>query len=78
MEKVSIVKCQCGHPICDKHGLSYGDFYQGVGWSKKDAEEIAHRINSYEMMYKVLKRIAVSNKAAAGVLVAVDSKNYVI
>jgi hypothetical protein len=86
VEKVSVVKCQCGDWICDKHGLSYGDFYQGCGWSKRDAEEIAHRINAYEMMYATLKKIAKKTRKppdpsradAIAVLNAVDSKNYVL
>ena len=43
--KVQTQKCQCGHEVCDYHGLSDGSFHQGTGWNKATAEEHARRWN---------------------------------
>lgn len=56
LPKVEIVKCQCG-PICQTHGLSFGSFYQGCGWTKEEAEEIARRINGFEVYRLALEKI---------------------
>lgn len=40
-ERVEIVKCQCGDPICTRYGLNDGLFYQGCGWDKETAERHA-------------------------------------
>lgn len=43
---VTIEHCQCGHPTCKTYGVSNGTFYQGCGWSKRDAEFVAHCFNN--------------------------------
>ncbi len=46
-----LVKCQCGHPVCDKHtvegGGVFSTFYQGCGWSKADAQRICDTLNKH-------------------------------
>lgn len=50
---VTIVKCQCGQSGCDRYGLSEGMFYQGCGWSKERAEQIAAAINDYDSQHRI-------------------------
>ena len=45
---VTIEKCPCGHPSCNKYGVSNGTFYQGNGWEKEDAEFVAWCFNNKE------------------------------
>lgn len=47
MEQVTIVKCNCNSPTCNRHSLSDGVFYQGSGWEKERAQEYADAINNY-------------------------------
>lgn len=44
--KVTIEKCQCGHPSCNYYGVSNGTFYQGNGWDKETAEFVAWCFNN--------------------------------
>ena len=59
LETVHIVKCQCGYKSCDRYGLSIGHFYQGCGWSREEAEEIARRCNMHEELVKILRRAVI-------------------
>lgn len=36
-------KCNCGAPLCNRYGFREGMFYQGTGFDKEVAEEIAKR-----------------------------------
>lgn len=48
LDTVTVVPCPCGSPVCRRHGLSSGLFYQGCGWDLEEATEIAKRINAYD------------------------------
>jgi len=45
-EQLTPVKCQCGAPVCNTYGFEEGMFYQGCGFRKEVAEEIARRYNA--------------------------------
>jgi len=60
LDMVTIEKCRCGHAVCNTHGLNIGTFYQGSGWDKETALEIAHRLNSYDILVNRLKKISES------------------
>lgn len=45
-DKVEIVKCSCGSPVCKRHGLNFGTFYQGAGWDQDTAQFVADCINA--------------------------------
>lgn len=38
--------CPCGHPTCKTYSVSNGNFYQGCGWNKQDAEFVAWCFNN--------------------------------
>lgn len=37
----TLVKCNCGHPSCNRYGVSAGMFPQGAGFDLADAQLVA-------------------------------------
>lgn len=54
---IEVVKCSCGHSHCSKHGFQFGTFYQGCGWDKEAAEEIAMRCNVHTELVDVMTEL---------------------
>lgn len=46
-DKLTLKKCGCGHVGCDTWRFKEGIFYQGSGFSKRVAKEVARRYNIY-------------------------------
>ena len=53
----NVEKCRCEHPMCDKHGLSNGVFYQGNGFNEADATLIAAAPDMLEALERAAYRI---------------------
>jgi hypothetical protein len=62
IEKLTIEKCPCGNPACNTYGVQQGMFYQGSGFDKDEAEEIACRFNAHKDMLEALEQIAAGTK----------------
>lgn len=47
MDKLQVVKCNCGDDGCTIHGLSTGNFPQGAGFhSKEQAQAVCDAVNN--------------------------------
>jgi len=54
---LTVERCRCPCPNCSTYQFKEGLFYQGSGFSKEAAEEIAHRYNVHEELVDALKHL---------------------
>jgi len=54
---LTVERCRCPWPNCSTYQFKEGLFYQGSGFSKEAAEEIAHRYNVHEELVDALKHL---------------------
>lgn len=55
--KLTPEKCPCGHEACDTWGFKEGTYYQGCGFPREIAEEIAKRYEQYDTLVEALRQI---------------------
>ena len=60
-KKLTLEPCGCDYDKCQRTGFKEGTFYQGNGFDRPLAEEIARRYNDYERL-KELERLTRRNR----------------
>lgn len=61
---ITVEKCPCGHPGCrDYHLQGFGKFVQGSGFTRAEAERIAHLLNTVNV-YQVIERAGTNHEVA--------------